>query len=103
MKLKTTKKQIKDMASNLFSVGYCGLDYLLKYHEPFAYSAGVYGWSCDYYNIDGSIISTGYQPIGKLIDYELVKQYNNAAQEIHNKENMEILLNEFIKKINKGD
>lgn len=101
MKLKTTKKQIKDKAHKLFSVGYCELDYLLKYNEPFAYSAGVYGWACDYYNIDGTIISTGYQPIGKLIDYELVKRYNNKAREIRNQEGMKALLNKFIKEISK--
>ena len=102
MKLKTTKKQIKENAHKIFSVGYCELDYLLKYNEPFAYSSGVYGWACDYYNIDGTIISTGYQPIGKLIDYELVKRYNTKAREIHNQEDIKELLKGFIKAL-KGE
>ena len=86
MKLKTTKKQIRDNTrGNLYSVGYCELQHLLRYANPFAYSSGVNGWACDYYelSVDGQrvIISTGYQPIGKSIDFTTVKRWEKSARD----------------------
>ena len=51
MKLQTTKKQIRQNFNTVLSIGYCDAQYLLDCKNPFAYSAGVYGWSCDYYQI----------------------------------------------------
>lgn len=87
MRLKTTKKQIKENTSNnLFSVGYCDLKYLLKYKNAFAYSSGVYGVACDYYELElcGTriIISTGYQPIGRRLPSTLIKKYDPLARNI---------------------
>ena len=86
MKLKTTKKQIRENTrGNLYAVGYCDLQYLLRYESPFAYSSGINGWSCDYYelSVDGQrvIISTGYQPIGKSIDLTTVKRWEESARD----------------------
>ena len=101
MKLKTTKKQIRENTNgNLYSIGYCELDYLLKYKDPFAYSAGYYGWTCDYYNINGVIISTGYNPIGISIDYNLAKEFNKKAKNLHAESELNNLINEFIEVIN---
>jgi hypothetical protein len=103
LKLKAAKKDFKN--KNVLKVGYCELDYLLSYVEPFAYSSGVYGWSCDYYNIDGVIISTGYSPIGKSLDYDIIKKYENEARKIlldnnssydNKKEKVNNLLNELV-------
>ena len=87
MKLETTKKQIRDNTrDNLYSVGYCELQYLLRDVNPFAYSSGIYGWACDYYelSIDGQriIISTGYSPIGKNIDYKTAREYDTVASKL---------------------
>jgi len=101
MKLKTTKKQIKESAYQLYAVGYCELDRLLAYQSPFAYSSGVYGWSCDYYNLDGVIISTGYSPIGESIAYDLQKKYNNLAKKAHSRDEMGELLQDFLNEITK--
>ena len=107
MKLKTTKKQIKEQAKKLMSVGYCEAQYLLYYCEPFAYSAGTYGWQCDYYNVNGTIISTGYQPIGDNVDYK-VRAYEDKARAIvhdpHYDYEMKLevlydLLQEFVSKL----
>lgn len=76
MKAATTRKYIKAVYSpKLFSVGYCGAQYLLWNVEPFAYNSGVYGWNCDYYYVNGVCICTGYRPhgnstIGKTAQYE---------------------------------
>tara|TARA_Y100000592_G_scaffold61794_1_gene96536 strand:- start:1034 stop:1384 length:351 start_codon:yes stop_codon:yes gene_type:complete len=86
MRLETTKKQIKENThpDHLLAVGYCDLQYLLRFEKPFAYSKGVCGWSCDYYEIEFDnqtyIISTGYSPIGKMIDYDLTKNFEEKAR-----------------------
>ena len=82
MKLKTTKSVIKNGFNTIISIGYCSAQYLLYYKNPFAYSAGVYGWSCDYYQIGNKCISTGYSPIGKDLDYNLLNEFETKAQAI---------------------
>lgn len=82
MKLKTTYKAIREeYGQKILSVGYCDLQYLLCYETPFAYSAGVYGWNCDYYDVGGVCISTGYRPIGKHVPHELTRRFEKQAEE----------------------
>ena len=68
IKLETTKKNIRENAYRILSIGYCELHYLLRYEQPFSYCHGYYGWCCDNYdittNLHNIIISTGYSPIG---------------------------------------
>jgi hypothetical protein len=80
-KIKATKR---DMRDNYFiiGVGYCKAQFLLNYETPVAYSSGVYGWACDYYEIDGVVISTGYSPLNSknaLASYEMIKSYDDKA------------------------
>ena len=87
MKLQTTKKQIRENTyDNLYSVGYCDLQYLLRFEKAFAYSSGQCGWACDYHELEYDsqkiIISTGYNPIGKPIEYDLVKSFEKLASKI---------------------
>jgi hypothetical protein len=82
MKLQTTKKQIRANFSKIISIPYCDAQYLLNYKSPFAYSAGIYGWACDYYQINNVCISTGYNPIGTQIDYKALQTLENAAREV---------------------
>ena len=100
----TTKKDIKNRGNKVLKLGYCKLQNLLgHYVEPFAYSSGTYGWSCDYYNIDGVIISTGYDPIGEEVSGDLVREYENKEisynlpYEKRQKQGSKLLA-EFIKK-----
>lgn len=80
MKLKATKKEIKEAYYKTLCVGYCDMQNLLRHKRAFAYSAGVCGWACDYYDINGLCISTGYSPIGnRKLDYKLLKEYENKA------------------------
>ena len=85
MNCKTTAKAIREnYGSRILSIGYCAAQALLRYETPFAYSSGVYGWNCDYYDIDGVCISTGYRPIGKSVDYTELREaeeYVNAHNE----------------------
>ena len=83
-KYKVTKKVIRQSYDKILSIGYCDLQHLLKYETPFAYSTRAEGWACDYYNIDGVIISTGYAPIGKNIDYEITHRYDDMGKQLDN-------------------
>lgn len=83
MKFKATKKEMINGYNRILGTGYCTIQYLLQYQSPIAYSAGVNGWSCDYYNIDGILISTGYSPINSknmILDYDLINKFEIEAQ-----------------------
>jgi hypothetical protein len=105
MKLQTTKKAIKNGFYTVISIGYCGAQDLLYFKNPFAYSAGIYGWACDYYQIKNICICTGYSPFGKNVDYKKLNELEKKASEIvqnydieqKDKESMlDALLNELI-------
>ena len=83
IKKKVTKKAIKSRFSNIYNVGYCNIQSLLRYCEPFAYSSGAYGWSCDYYEFGGGVVlSSGYSCIGQKVDYETLKKWDDKALEV---------------------
>lgn len=79
MKNKITLKQGRAM--NPFSIGFCDAQYLLGTEEPFAYSAGINGWYCDYYKIDGIVIAAGYMIVGQDVPYNIVSKYAKQAEE----------------------
>lgn len=82
MKAKITKLAVKQNFNSILSLGYCEVQYLTYFKRPFGYSCGVNGWSCDYYDIDGVCLSTGYSPIGSDVDYKLLVKFEKAAQKI---------------------
>lgn len=83
MKLQVTKKAIRQNYDKILKIGYCKLSNLLMYENAFAYSCGIYGWSCDYYNVDNVIISTGYDPTGQNVDYKICQKYDQKARKIY--------------------
>ena len=104
MRLKATKKQIRENFNTILSIGYCDAQYLLNCKNPFAYSAGLYGWSCDYYQIGNVCISTGYSPIGTPVNYELLRELEGKAEQIKKDYNLsssdrEKQLDELIKQL----
>lgn len=108
-KLKLTKKAIKGSFDTIIKISYCAGQYLLNYESEFAYSAGSIGWNCDYYNIDGVIISTGYAPLDNKnanTSYDIIKDFDNKARTIITNYNLNYavqkmqvqeLLREFVK------
>ncbi len=99
MKFKTTKRDIRNGYYRIIRVGYCDLQHLLYWESPVAYSAGTNGWCCDYYDIDGVLISTGYSPVNSKntnADYDLIRKFDNLAQKAGTKEEIKELLNQFI-------
>ena len=108
MKLKVTKKSMRNNAEVLLNVGSGATQYLLRFKKAFAYSAGVNGWDCDYYEINGIILSDGYRAIGEKVDFETIKEYEAKAEKISKNytisyndaiEMSENILNELIKNL----
>lgn len=105
MKYKTTTKALRAGSCNLCCAGYCDLSYLLREHEPIAYTCGVYGWNYDVYEVYGLTICTGYRGMpGKrlegIVEYEkkadaIWCDYNKPYEE--RREEVEKLLHEFCK------
>lgn len=83
MKFKTTKKAIKDGYCTILSIGYGCAQSLLRYTDPIAYSSDTYGWACDYYDIDGVCICTGYRTIGAPADRYKLSSYEHTARIIN--------------------
>jgi hypothetical protein len=82
MKTKTTIKAIRNNSGKILSIGYCGAQFLLRGHEPVAYTSGIYGWNFDVYEIDGVTICTGYRGMpGRRVD-SLADVYDRKACEI---------------------
>lgn len=81
MKYLTTRKAIRANYETIIPVSYCALQNLLSGLMPNSYCAGVYGWSCDNYELSNScILSTGANPIGKgLLPYEITSALDKAA------------------------
>lgn len=108
MKIKVTRKEMKNQFNKIIGIGYCDLQFLLKYEDPFAYSTRSEGWACDYYNINGILISTGYAYLDSKNtkrDYKIIREYDYKAREIvcnydlpyeEKKEQVTKLLNNFI-------
>lgn len=85
MKFKTTQKEIKADYGSVIKIGYCDLQYLLKYESPIAYTSGVYGWNADIYDFGGVAIVTGYRPFGNIRpNWEIINKYEREAENIYN-------------------
>lgn len=80
MEFEVTKKEMR--SKEIYRVGYCDLQHLLRCEEPVAYSHGVDGWACDYYKVENIYICTGYSPIGKQVDYKIVEKYETKSRKI---------------------
>lgn len=100
IKARVTFREVREGFCNVYSVHYCGIQDIEQYLPCYFYSCGIYGWNCDYYVVSGNtIISTGYRPIGKHLDYKVVEKYNNEFYKLpYEKKNTETAT-EYLKKI----
>ena len=110
MKFKVTKKEMRNGYDKIVGVGYCNLQNLLNYEKEIAYSTRSEGWACDYYDVKGVLISTGYAPLNSKnvkCDYDIMKKYDDQAMEVRHmnisyeerKEKVTALLHSFIEEI----
>ena len=81
MKIKTTRKAIVEQSNKIIRIGYCDAQYLLKYHQPVAYTSGIYGWNFDVYYINGITICTGYRNMPGISEKN-VNKYDQKAKEV---------------------
>lgn len=84
MKFKTTQKAIKTNYNTIICIPYCGLQNLLNYESPVAYTVRREGWAADIYDMGGGVaIVTGYAPFGNIRPfYELRERYETDAEKI---------------------
>lgn len=108
MKFKTTQRKIKENFNNIIRVPYCGLQNLLNYEVPIAYTVRREGWGTDIYDIGGGIaIATGYRPFGNICpNWEIVEKYEEEAEKIRyncryeeGREALKNLLKKFIEEV----
>lgn len=84
MKFKSTKRDIMANYPKVIKIGYCDLQFLLKYESPITYTAGVYGWNADIYDFNGVAIVTGYRPFGNICpDRQIIEKYEKEAGNIY--------------------
>lgn len=106
MKYQTTRKAIVNGSVNVKCAGYCDLQNLLINHNAVAYTAGVYGWNFDVFEVYGLTICTGYRNMpGSRLEH--IREYEEKAAAIwswedrrpfaEKQEAVEKLLQEFCK------
>jgi len=83
MKYRTTAKTIRNASDPKLALCYCSAQYLLRNHQPTAYTCGVYGWNFDVYEVDGVTICMGYRGmVGRTPDWALLSSYEHQARSI---------------------
>ena len=84
MKFRTTQKAIRANYNEIICVPYCGLQNLLNYESPVAYTVRREGWAADIYDMGGGVaIVTGYAPFANIRpSYELRERYETQAAAI---------------------
>lgn len=110
MKFHTTQKAIRANFHTVIYIPYCGLQNLLNYESPVAYTSRREGWAADIYDMGGGVaIVTGYAPFGNVRpSYELRERYERTAEKIRydysvfyeeQKNNMHQLQRAFIREV----
>lgn len=83
MKVQVSRNQVMNSYSAVIEVGYCDLQNLLAYEDAQFYTAGVYGWNANLFEVPGTnrIIVTGYHPFGNVAAYK-VREYDQKARQL---------------------
>lgn len=80
MKTKITKKRVYETHKHVVRVGYCGLQFLLKFNEPSFYTTRAEGWGADVYSVGDTAIVTGYATFGNISpSYDFIKAFDEKA------------------------
>lgn len=114
MKFKTTQKTIKTNYNTIICIPYCGLQNLLNYESPVAYTVRREGWAADIYDMGGGVaIVTGYAPFGNVRpSYELRERYETGAEKIRydyslaweeQRKQLELLARAFIEEVTRHE
>jgi hypothetical protein len=105
MKVLVTRKFVEEHHKTIIKVGYCDLQFLLRYKNPSFYTTNIYGWASDVYVFGDVAIVTGYAPFG-IGNYELTKKYEKMAMNVSHKETnrreIDVYLKEYIEFFRSG-
>lgn len=81
MKIKTTRKELRDRFARAYTVDLTHL-FALADVSPFAYTCGVYGWNFDAYEVGGVLLCSGYRGmIGPRLEF--ARKYEERARKIY--------------------
>lgn len=86
MKVKATKKAIRQGFPCIIELGYGQGQEMLSSLQPMYYTSGTYGWNADIYAYNyHTAICVGYRPFGTVRpSNDQIKHYNDKAIEIWN-------------------
>ena len=109
VKSEITREYLEELGDmhgvHVFSVPYCGLQFLLDRFEPKWYSSSEYGWDFDAYLFKEKnvVICTGYRDMaGDEVPDEIYRLYNQKARGLYlnlTKGSFENLMTEFLDKV----
>lgn len=77
-KAKVTRKWLADNYI-CCGVGYCDLQYLLRYQSENYYTCGIYGWNFDAYVFGNYCITTGYRNMIHEKEAVMPSKYDDMA------------------------
>ena len=98
MKVKVSRKQIKDNFKNVYVMDETKANTIFYGQSPAYYTSGVYGWNCDVYIIDSdTVVTTGYRPFGERLPEAIEKDMLKKATRI--KESNKYRYSEIARKI----
>lgn len=98
MKTNVTEKYLRSTYSKVITLGTCTPNYLMAYTSPDYYTYGVYGWNFDAIDIDGVLVMWGdRRTFGKHADYDLIREYEEKAKQLHDKQYKELTCEEVRK------
>ena len=81
MKAKVTRKWVAGYYTCI-GVGYCGMQYLLRFQNASFYTAGLYGWNFDVFTFGDYAITTGYRNMIHHVDTLPYEEYDEKARKI---------------------
>ena len=83
MKVKVSKKSIKENFRNVYQLDMSKSYTIFSGQSPAYYTAGIYGWNCDVYIIDNNTaVTVGYRPFGDLLPEAIEKDMYKKAKKI---------------------
>lgn len=106
--LKAIRAALARNDQKAYAVPYANLQFLLRFQEPTAYHAGIYGWNFDEYDFGNISIFTGYRLLpGTKIPSKILNEYEHKAEKLLHertsyesaKQAIDALLAEFLQEI----
>ena len=83
MKVKVSRKQIKDNFKNVYVMDETKANTIFYGQSPAYYTSGVYGWNCDVYIInEDTAVTVGYRPFGDCLPEAIEKDMFQKAKKI---------------------